>query len=195
MANGIDEVAVEFASFCSYLESERAIHMDALAQLGNGFEGWLKIEFVLWLAARGLAVAVREGEVHADIGVEYKFSLDQRRKEMDREQKQCDVWIRSAKNPRLFHYLELKVPFAGVNTKTLMGAGDDLWYVTRPRKTWEQAATGSVIVVGVGFDEPGWTGACQLVSTHAHGAFMDPSGKGTIGGGLRWAVWTTVLSQ
>lgn len=91
---GISHVAHTFLAFLTDLKSRRAPSLSELSRLRNGFEGWLKIELYLWLIER---YGLRAGE---DVGVEYKVWLDQRRGQMDRATKQCDLWVRDAEAPR-----------------------------------------------------------------------------------------------
>ncbi|MFI5297582.1 MAG: hypothetical protein ACHREM_05740 [Polyangiales bacterium] len=158
-----------------------------LSDTQNGFEGWLKLEFLMWLSDRR-SVAV--GGPGADVGLEYKARLDGRSDSDGDEWKQCDMWIRAPDG--LFHYIEFKTPFANGNAgKMLRGAGADYWYMRRLRAGYEQAATGSAIVLGVGFDEKRWTTARE----HVRGAAgiepnSPPNRTGLLGKAIRYDVWT-----
>lgn len=159
---GILNVSVTFQHFLKDLSALRAADLNRLSQLNNGFEGWLKIEFYLWLIAQySLEPA------NGDIGLEYKVWLDQRRRQMDRETKQCDVWVRDAQGAG-FHYIELKVPFANPNQgKMLLSASDDFWYMSRLLASDQSATTGSSILLGVGFDEGVWHAAIEEAVEYA----------------------------
>lgn len=90
------------------------------------------------------------------MGLEYKVALDQRHAGMNRETKQCDLWVRSD-NESSFHFIELKAPFFFSNReKVLLSAAHDLWYMSRLTGTYEQVATGSTIAVGIGFTAKDW---------------------------------------
>ncbi|MDP9940965.1 hypothetical protein [Ectopseudomonas alcaliphila] len=147
---GIIHVADTFEAFLGDLQTRRAPALHQLSKLRNGFEGWLKIELYLWLTERyGL-------QPQTDAGVEYKVWLDQRRGQMDREIKQCDLWVRDAAGNG-YHYIELKVPFANNNRgKLFLSASDDFWYMSRLLAANQSAASGSAILVGAGFDEHDW---------------------------------------
>lgn len=148
---GISHVANTFQAFLTDLKSRRAQTLPELARMRNGFEGWLKIELYLWLIEQYGLLA---GE---DVGVEYKVWLDQRRGQMDRATKQCDLWVRDAEAHGYYHYIELKVPFANYNQgKLFLSAADDFWYMSRLLASDQSAATGSAILLGAGFDEDAW---------------------------------------
>ncbi|PTQ70307.1 hypothetical protein [Pseudomonas sp. GV071] len=149
---GIKDVAVEFEAFIASLSTEREELIEYIAALNNGFEGWLKLEFYFWLIKnRKLRAATSD----ADVGLEYKVALDQRHAGIDRETKQCDLWVRN--NESGFHFIELKAPFFNSNKgKVLLSAAHDLWYMSRLTGTYEQVATGSTIAVGIGFTAEDW---------------------------------------
>ncbi len=158
---GITHVASAFKAFLTDLQARRAVDLPELSRLRNGFEGWLKIELYLWLIERyGL-------QATADVGLEYKVWLDQRRAQMDRKTKQCDLWVRDAEG-RGFHYIELKVPFANNNQgKLFLSASDDFWYMSRLLAADQSAATGSAILLGVGFAEQDWRVAINEAVAYA----------------------------
>ncbi|MGE8501563.1 MAG: hypothetical protein ACN6P1_04935 [Pseudomonas sp.] len=158
---GITHVADTFQAFLNDLQDRRTPALNQLSRLRNGFEGWFKIELYLWLAERyGL-------QPQTDVGVEYKVWLDQRRGQMDRETKQCDLWAHDAESNG-YHYIELKVPFANNNRgKMLLSASDDFWYMSRLLAADQSAASGSVILIGVGFDEQTWKQAIDEAVTYA----------------------------
>jgi len=159
---GISYVAHTFLAFLTDLKSRRAPSLSELSRLRNGFEGWLKIELYLWLIER---YGLRAGD---DVGVEYKVWLDQRRGQMDRATKQCDLWVRDAEAPGYYHYIELKVPFANYNQgKLFLSASDDFWYMSRLLAGDQSAATGSAILLGAGFDEHAWRRAIDEAVAYA----------------------------
>lgn len=187
----IEDVSREFEEFAQYLRRKHEHELDTLVDLGGGFENWLKIEFVFWLAgARGLSVTPRPGEQYADVGVEYALQLDHRYRDLDRDAKRCDIWVRATQGPsELFHYVELKVPFGWTNTgKILVSGGNDLWYMASVRRSWEQAASGNLMVVGVRFDD--WPKACQAISDQVCGKQATLTRSGDITKRLHWAAWT-----
>ncbi|SUD39228.1 hypothetical protein OEG79_06380 [Pseudomonas sp. Z8(2022)] len=158
---GIIHVADTFAAFLDDLQTRRAPALYQLSKLRNGFEGWLKIELYLWLTER------YQLQPQTDVGVEYKVWLDQRRGQMDRETKQCDLWVRDAAGHG-YHYIELKVPFANNNRgKLFLSASDDFWYMSRLLAVDQSAASGSAILVGAGFDEHDWTRAIDEAVAYA----------------------------
>ena len=189
---GISHVASTFQAFLSDLQARRAQTLSELSRLRNGFEGWLKIELYLWLVERH---GLLGGD---DVGVEYKVWLDQRRGQMDRATKQCDLWVRDAAAHGYFHYIELKVPFANYNQgKLFLSASDDFWYMSRLLAADQSAATGSAILLGAGFDELAWRRAIAEAVDYAGN---DPSqvqlevGTLTLDAAppLQWAVMTKV---
>lgn len=166
---GIKSVAQEFRDFTDWLCKNRADTMVRLQNLPNGFEGWMKIEFFMWLTSYRKPNLTAESPFtpcnDADVGLEYKVKLDSRFSDVERGSvKQCDLWIGSER-PNLFHYVELKAPFANSNKgKMLKAAGDDFWYMSRIRKTHEHAASGNAIVFGVRFDPGAWDEALRTIS-------------------------------
>lgn len=192
---GIYNVTATFQSFLNDLSIRRAADLQRLSQLKNGFEGWLKIEFYLWLIAQYELEPDNE-----DIGLEYKVWLDQRRRQMDRDTKQCDLWVREA-NGRGFHYIELKVPFANTNQgKMMLSASDDFWYMSRLLASNQSVATGSSILLGVGFTDERWRRAIDEAVEYAGN---EPDCVQTEVGcltleaelPLRWAVMTKTYLQ
>lgn len=188
---GIQDVAAAFGEFMQSWQQERNYLPSAVSALGNGFEGWLKFEFYFWLIrARGLR-GPHDGWL-GDVGVEYKVALDQRWAQMDIATKQCDLWVRDHDEKR-FHFIELKAPFANNNQgKLFESAAKDYWYMTRLKAQAEKVATGSVIILGVNFDEARWEAHLQGVEEYA--GYVEHSSKaaGVVPGvqGLRWAVLT-----
>lgn len=181
---GIESVGLSFQEFARWFSRSRGSYGPVLAGLCNGFEGWLKIEFYRWLVTeRGLAANV-------DVLLEPKVKLDQRARP-GRDEKSCDMKILTA-DGRRFHFVELKAPFANFNSgKVLKGAGRDLWYVKHLRAKAERAATGSAVVVGVGFDEEHWNrGRATLRQAAFVPADFEVADTGRLAGGLRWDVWT-----
>ena len=147
---GIKDAATEFAAFTAALSTERRELIDSIAVPNNGFEGWLKLEFYFWL--------IKNGKLQAsmDVGMEYKVSLDQRYGAMDRETKQCDLWVRDHLEAG-YHYIELKAPFANTNQgKVMQSAADDFWYMSRLKGSSERVVSGNAIILGVGFTAKGW---------------------------------------
>lgn len=189
---GIADVATEFEAFMKSWEDERADLPSAIGALANGFEGWLKFEFYLWLIReRGLRGP--SDEHWSDVGVEYKVALDQRWAGTNHKTKQCDLWIRDRDEAR-YHFIELKVPFCNANQgKMFKRAGNDFRYMSRLRTQAEGAATGSVIIVGVNFDQERWNRHLQGVEACAGGHRHTTRAGGEVSGatGLRWAVLTT----
>ena len=191
---GIIHVADTFQAFLNDLQAHRAPALPQLSRLRNGFEGWLKIELYLWLTERfGL-------QPQTDVGVEYKVWLDQRRGQMDRATKQCDLWVRDATGNG-YHYIELKVPFANNNRgKLLLSASDDFWYMSRLLAADQHAASGSDILVGAGFTEDDWKLAIDEAVAYAGN---DPTqvqlnvGALTLeeAPALRWAVMTKLYES
>lgn len=178
---GLESVGDAFSRFAAELQCKREPVIARIAQLTNGFEGWLKIEFLLWLVEQGL-------ELNKGVGVEHRAKIDAQHAEMGRQEKLCDLWLASTSLDR-YHYVELKAPFANRNQgKVLRSAGHDLWYVSRLEATYEKAATGNAIVVGVGFDEPAWRQAeAQVTVAAACGA---PGHSGELCPSVWWSVWT-----
>src|SRR5690348_16900967 len=105
---GVDSVATEFEAFGKWLTAERSPALARIEGLGNGFEGWIKLEFFFWLTShRAPALRPWAPGVDGDVGLEYTVRLDQRFWDMDRQTKQCDIWVRAndTDSPR-YHYLE-----------------------------------------------------------------------------------------
>lgn len=172
-------------------KTERSGAVDRIADLENGFEGWIKLEFLFWLRSHRTP-ALPAGSA----GLEYKLALDQRHREMDRATKRCDVWVRST-SPNLFHYVELKAPFFNGNAgKVLDSAAADFWYMARIRATYEQAASGNAIVLGVRFSDDGWRqGVERLRRVTGLPDEMALAGSGVLGGSIRWCVLTRTYSS
>ncbi|MGN8342789.1 hypothetical protein ACLEJQ_04160 [Pseudomonas sp. SMV71] len=193
---GIQDVAAAFSEFMQSWQQERHYLPSSISVLGNGFEGWLKFEFYFWLIrARGLR-GPHDGWM-GDVGVEYKVALDQRWSQMDIVTKQCDLWIRDQDEQR-FHFIELKAPFANGNQgKLFESAARDYWYMTRLKAQAEKVATGSVIILGVSFEETRWEEHLQRVEEYAGYVEQSSKASGVVPGvdGLRWAVLTMHYPQ
>ncbi|MGN8273740.1 hypothetical protein [Pseudomonas sp. SMN5] len=193
---GIQDVAAAFGEFMQSWQQERHYLPSSISALGNGFEGWLKFEFYFWLIrARGLR-GPHDGWM-GDVGVEYKVALDQRWSQMDIVTKQCDLWIRDQDEQR-FHFIELKAPFANGNQgKLFESAARDYWYMTRLKAQAEKVATGSVIILGVNFEETRWEEHLQRVEEYAGYVEQSSKASGVVPGvdGLRWAVLTMHYPQ
>jgi hypothetical protein len=99
---GINDINVAFAKFASELETTRGEALKRIAVCGNGFEGWLKFEFFMWLCNSGLAP-------HEHVGLEYKVALNA--VSTLGPSKQCDLWVLADTADR-YHYVEIKAPFA-----------------------------------------------------------------------------------
>lgn len=189
---GIADVATEFEAFMKSWENERDYLPSSIGALANGFEGWLKFEFYLWLIRKHGLRGPSE-EHYSDVGVEYKVALDQRWSAMDCKTKQCDLWIRDQDETR-YHFIELKVPFCNTNKgKMFASASNDFWYMSRLKAQAEKAATGSVIIVGVNFEQAQWEEQVATVETSAGDLRHTTRAGGEVCGaqGLRWAVLTT----
>lgn len=185
MRLGIKDIGSEFGAFVSTLQSDRKDALERIAACGNGFEGWLKFEFFMWLCNRGLVP-------HEHVGLECKVALKPDGSTLG-PRKQCDLWVSSNVAGR-YHYVELKAPFANKNsTKMLRYAGWDVWYMSQLdwAKPEVAAATGSAIVVGVGFTDRQWEIGRQLVR-EAAGLDADarPTAAGKVGEVLLWDAWT-----
>ncbi len=186
---GIESVAAEFRSFMESWENERQHLPSAISVLGNGFEGWLKFEFYFWLIHRRGLRGPHDGWL-GDVGVEYKVALDQRHYAMDFHTKQCDLWVRDIDEEH-FHFIELKAPFANANQgKLFESAASDYWYMTRLKAREEKVASGSVIILGVGFELPRWEHHLKMVEEYAGSIERSSRDLGEVSGieGLRWAV-------
>ena len=195
---GIDDVSSEFNDFIDYMRRKRLTQLDGLSKVVNGIEGWIKVEFYLWLttARPSGRLAPTVADTEGDAGMEYKVALDRGAQGMDRERKQCDLWIRSSADSSRYHYVELKCVFSQWNTpKMLRSAGDDLWYMRNLDPGPDASpASGSAIVLGVGFaDQAAWDGAKELVLRHAglpEDVVRKPDGRITDDGALRWMSFT-----
>lgn len=182
---GISCVATEFEKFLDSWQRERKHLPPAITSLYNGFESWLKFEFYFWLIdQRGLR-GPSETE-WGDVGVEYKVALDQRRLDIKRPRKQCDLWRRDIDESR-FHYVELKAPFANSNQgKLFRSAENDLWCMSRIKAGQERPASGSVVILGVNFKEKEWK--TQTEGFGQADFFREGFVEGTGTKGLFWAV-------
>lgn len=183
---GIKSMGGAFAEFASELERNRKDALERIVACGNGFEGWLKFEFFMWLCNGGL-------EPHEHVGLECKVALRPDGRATLGPRKQCDLWVLSDL-PNRYHYLELKAPFANRNsTKMLRYAGWDVWYMSQLEwaKPEVAATTGSAIVVGVGFSDALWQDGRRLVR-EAAGLETDalPASSGRIGPSILWDAWT-----
>lgn len=185
---GIHDVAVEFAAFTNTLSTERQELIESISALNNGFEGWLKFELYFWL------IKNRQLRGSEDVGMEYKVALDQRYAVMDRQTKQCDLWVRDGGNQG-YHFVELKAPFANTNQgKMMQSAADDFWYMSRLKGSSENVVSGSAVILGVGFSADSWKlHIDHLVAYSGMPADCITTNYGLLGdsGGLRWAVVTT----
>lgn len=185
----VTAVADEFAAFARWLVTDRPGVVPRIAQLRNGFEGWIKVEWLMWLTAHRTPPLT----LHHDVGVEYSLALDGTADGMDRHTKRCDIWMRNAGDH--FHYVELKAPFCNTNAgKVLISAGNDLWYMSRIRQSYERAASGSAIVLGVGFAEhSSWVDAVHRVQRQAGlPEDMTAATHGTLGEAVQWCALTKV---
>lgn len=183
---GVKSVAAEVLSFFNWLLRERAPAMAQVEQLANGFEGWLKIEFLLWLTTTRTP-SLRKN----DAGVEYKFSLDTRD-----ARKQCDIWVRSGRR-ELYHYVELKVPLCNANrNKVLDSAALDYVLLTQMRTVYEQGVSANEIIVGARFDDHSWNCALErvrLAAGIAPDTCIEVGGPVEPRGLIRWHVFTRNL--
>lgn len=178
---GVSSVVDEFSEFVQ--DASRGVTLGRVASLANGFEGWLKIEFLLWFLGRGFTL-------NEDVGVEYKFKT-QADTGTGIFQKQCDLWVRSSDLSR-FHYVEFKAPFANHNrVKMINSAAYDFRCLARMEHGYEEAASGAVIVVGNGFGDTDWG---MLLDTFVTGALIDKMKVSRHDSGpssrLRWVGWT-----
>jgi len=181
----IKSVADTFQEFSDWLCKERPSQVQLVGRLANGFEGWLKVEFLGWLVnQRGMTPGV-------DAGLEYKASLDQRASDVDRDETCCDLWVCGPTESDV-HYVELKTPFCNPNAgKLFRSAGIDLLNVSRLHRVYERASTGSVIVFGVGFDDETWAKGRELLRDAAKlDAYFQFSSTGKLSPHIRWDVWT-----
>lgn len=195
----IDSVADEFRAFVGWLETNRASELVMLESVVNGIEGWLKVEFYLWLTAIRVP-QLRPSQAYAekDAGLEYRVKLDQRVRDIRKHVKQCDMWMRASSAPPLFHYVELKSVFREWNHgKMLDSAGDDLWYLKHMRDRHEQAATGNVIALAIGFDDDDWRDAKAHVLRRADMRPDHPVVEGAMGPTkrIRWVAITHAFSR
>lgn len=184
---GIDDVCRTFSRFV--LDLDKAGRLSQLEKLANGYEGWVKIEFLLWLAFKGFIISGAE----ADAGAEYKLSPD-RRKVSAAIRKQCDLWVR-AKAARAsaagYHYIEIKAPFVDANTKKVFAsAATDLRRLLQMRKRYEQAVTASVIVLGVRFQRQVWDEAIAAMKEKARLNQIRLLERSRRRGPLFWTVFT-----
>ncbi|MBN1575366.1 MAG: hypothetical protein JW913_02365 [Chitinispirillaceae bacterium] len=193
---GIADVATEFGKFARDLSARRPKEVARIETLSNGFEGWLKLEFFFWLVTTRKLEPSTPKTGERDVGLEYKVRLDQRK--ADRFAKQCDLWIRNQSGSS-FHYVELKAPFAEFNqSKVLISAADDFWYMSRIRASCEEPASGNAIVLGVGFEEESWRQAIEYVIEKARPVDnMEPPRSGVLGssGRVRFSVLTKRYSE
>lgn len=190
---GIQSVATDFEAFTHTLSTERNELIDYIISLHNGFEGWLKLEFYFWLIKNRKLRASLSDKEH-DVGMEYKVALDQRYGAMDRQTKQCDLWIRDQKTDG-YHFIELKAPSANANrNKVLLSAADDFWYMSRLAEKFEQVVTGSTIALGIRFGAEEWAAHIDKVSAYSRVGSKDLSVTlGSLGNHAQaqWAVLTT----
>ena len=163
---GVKDIAAEFEAFTLALSAERSELIDYITSLHNGFEGWLKLEFYFWLIKNRKLRASLSDKEH-DIGMEYKISLVQRYGAMDRQTKQCDLWVRDHKTNG-YHFIELKAPFANTNrNKVLQSAADDFWYMSRLTEKFESVVTGSTIALGIRFGAEEWAAHIDKVKAYS----------------------------
>lgn len=185
----VDDIADEFELFSNWLAENRREAIREIENLRNGFEGWIKLEFYFWLTT------IRKARLEADkdVGLEYNVQLDQRFRQMDKAQKRCDLWVRASGSVVRYHYVELKVPFYNQNSKkVLSSAANDVWYMARLKRAKEQVASGSAIILGVGFEEEVWREAMSYLKEHYGDALRESQKRkeGTIGSSnkIRWRV-------
>lgn len=175
-------VSSEFGEFCTWLAKNREGAVETIGRLANGFEGWLKVEFLMWLTSKGFVL-------DEDVGIEYKVKLDPTVDVGEDQWKQCDLWIRADRDR--YHYIELKAPFANRNSgKMMRAAGYDLWYMSRLRAREERVATGNAIVVGVGFSDENWDRARARVRESAGIESTVHPTAGQLLKVIRYDVWT-----
>lgn len=185
---GIDNVGVAFKAFMSSIGTEQK---EIISTLNNGFEGWLKIEFYTWLIRENDLNYTAEHYHDRDAGMEYTIALDQRFTANDRTTKQCDLWVRNGQTIN-YHYIELKAPFANTNQGKLMqSAADDFWYMSRLKASTERAATGSAIVLGVGFSDEQWQKHIEYIGSYSGLSFeLTQCDKTNEAEAINWAVLT-----
>lgn len=190
---GVKDIAAEFEAFTHALSAERSELIDYITSLHNGFEGWLKLEFYFWLIKNRKLRASLSDKEH-DVGMEYKVALDQRYGAMDRQTKQCDLWIRDQKTDG-YHFIELKAPFANANqSKMLLSAADDFWYMSRLTEKFERVVTGSTIALGIRFGAEDWAAHIDKVKAYSKVPSKELTVKlGSLGNHAQaqWAVLTT----
>ena len=179
----VSSVPAAFENFFEFLGREKLDHLEIFASLEHGFEKWLQLEFAAW------AMDKYKLEAYEDIDLEYAVQLD-RRRVGDKKQKQCDVWLRAPHEK--YHFVELKVCWHGGAKKWPISCGDDLWFMSRLRFRYEKAASGSVVVLGMGFQEgESWEEVRSIIREEAE-LLEDHqlSRTGLIGDSISWDVWT-----
>jgi len=192
---GVDSVVAEFRRFASWLNTTRPEELRRIASLANGFEGWIKLEFFFWLTSyRKPRLSADVGAPGgADVGLEYKVSLNPSFNGTPKV-KQCDIWVRSKIQPSLFHYIELKAPFLNKNTgKLLDSSARDFLCMSQIRHSYEQALSGSAIILGVGFDDVNWQKGLSRVRAYPgvpEELVLADEGPLDNDGRIRWCVLT-----
>ncbi len=183
---GVADIGIAFEAFCANLRKTRSGDIDAIGVYGNGFEGWLKFEFLFYLA-NTYGLKPREG-----VGVEPHVALT------TGGVKQCDLWAVDATGLR-YHYVELKAYFNnGSKSKMSSGARNDLFYMATidaaDRET--SAATGSAIRVGVGFDRQKWDQPDPAVQAlQVSQGIPINTRTGSLSASVHWSVWTRSYAQ
>lgn len=162
--------AEAFTAFIEYLKDKRRPYLEGLSSLNNGFEGWLKIEFYLWLKQ---TYALPDEEY---IGMECKIRLKVKNPDgHDKKKKQIDLWVWDEAGQG-YHYVELKVPFCNQNkSKMFASAALDLSYMHYLYKRDSVRLTSSVIVMGVGFGKTEWEDGMRTVKNQPEAFPVVPS--------------------
>ncbi|MBW7900910.1 MAG: hypothetical protein H3C26_05510 [Rhodocyclaceae bacterium] len=171
MAMKFKGIGEAFEAFFEEAIVERGL-IDKLMEIENGFEGWLKLEFYFWLIKRYNLSRSKD-----EIGMEWKTQLNKKASDY-KKTKQCDLWVCDINNPddERYHYIEIKAPFNNDNRgKMLHGdnlsASSDLWYISRieaGKKALQYPLSGSVIILGVGFDATEWKEAVKDIKKYAN---------------------------
>jgi len=181
---GIADIGVAFEQFCKQLAEDRHADIDGINIYRSGFEGWLKFEFLFHLANTYNLAPCKE------VGVERSLPL-----RWPGKHKRCDIWVVDAGGLR-YHYIELKAFFNNSNESKMRGqARSDLWHMVNidanDQKT--SVATGSVIVVGVGFAQQNWSKtdpAVQALEVEGPQHISISKRSGSLNAVIHWNVWT-----